>query len=190
MTTAWPSCRSHSTPRPATATTWPSRSRTTCWPESCRRSPGWSPTSNTPSTRTVPGSVQIGAGSGNGTYDITVVGPNRFLRRFTGDVSAPGVTAQVEAKYDADGFGRGPRLVLQLTNGGTENVTFTVAPNNYSDDRARTFRVRAHGRATHVVGPLEDSHGWYDLSVTISGDATWSRRFTGHLEDGTNSVTG
>ncbi len=134
--------------------------------------------------------MQIGAGSGNGTYDITVVGPNRFLRRFTGDVSAPGVTAQVEAKYDADGFGRGPRLVLQLTNGGTENVTFTVAPNNYSDDRARTFRVRAHGRATHVVGPLEDSHGWYDLSVTISGDATWSRRFTGHLEDGTNSVTG
>ena len=34
------------------------------------------------------GSVQIGAGSGDGTYDITVVGPNRFLRRFTGDVNA------------------------------------------------------------------------------------------------------
>ncbi|HEX4657701.1 MAG TPA: phospholipase C, phosphocholine-specific [Streptosporangiaceae bacterium] len=137
----------------------------------------------------VPGSVQIGAGSGDGKYDITVVGPNRFLRRFTGDVNAPGVTAQVEATY-ADGSGRGPRLVLQLTNRGTEDITFTIAPNNYSGDRARTFRVPAHGRAAQVVDPLEDSHGWYDLSVTVSGDASWSQRYTGHLEDGTNSVSG
>jgi len=80
--------------------------------------------------------------------------------------------------------------VLSLTNGGTDAVTFTVSPNNYSDVGPRTIRVPAHGRAAHVVDPLESSHGWYDLSVTVSDDASWSRRYTGHLEDGTNSVTG
>jgi len=142
------------------------------------------------STETVPGSVQIGAGSGDGRYDITVVGPNRFLRRFTGDVNAPGVTAQVTAAYDHGGVSPGPRLVLSLTNGGTDAVEFTVAPNNYSADRPRTFRVPAHGRATQVMDPLESSHGWYDLSVTISGDGSWSRRYTGHIEDGRDSITG
>jgi phospholipase C len=41
-----------------------------------------------------------------------------------------------------------------------------------------------------VADPLESSHGWYDLSVTISGDGSWSRRYVGHLEDGKASITG
>jgi phospholipase C len=77
-----------------------------------------------------------------------------------------------------------------LTNHGATAVRFTVTPNNYSRDRAQTFRVPAHGSATHVVDPLVAANGWYDLSVTLSGDNSWSRRYTGHLEDGTNSVTG
>jgi phospholipase C len=138
----------------------------------------------------VTGSVQIGAGSGDGTYDITVVGPNRFLRRFTGDVNAPGVAVQAEATYHADGFGPGPRLVLLLANGGAGEVTFIITANNYSQDRPKTFHVPANGRATHVTDPLGDSDGWYDLSVTISGDGSWSRRYTGHLKDGRDSITG
>jgi phospholipase C len=100
-------------------------------------------------------------------------------------VTAPGVTAQVTAAYNP-----GLRLVLSLTNGGTDTVTFTVAPNNYSAGRPRIFRMPPHGRGTHVADPLESSHGWYDLSVTISGDGSWSRRYTGHLENGSDSITG
>lgn len=92
--------------------------------------------------------------------------------------------------YDRGGLGAGPRLVLSLTNGGTEAVTFTVSPNNYDGDRPRTFRVPAHSRATHVVDPLDASRGWYDRSVAISGDRSWSRRYTGHLENGRDSITG
>jgi phospholipase C len=40
------------------------------------------------------------------------------------------------------------------------------------------------------VDPLATSNGWYDLTVTINGDGSWSRRYVGHLENGTNSVTG
>src|SRR4029077_5603612 len=111
-------------------------------------------------------------------------------RRFTGDVNAPGVTAQADASYYEGGFGAKPELVLFLTNAGSSSVTFTVAANNYSSDHPRTYHVATHGRAAHAVDPLAFSHGWYDLSVTVSGDSSWSRRYTGHLEDGLDSVTG
>jgi hypothetical protein len=32
--------------------------------------------------------------------------------------------------------------------------------------------------------------GWYDVTVTVSSDNSWSQRFTGHLENGQPSVTG
>jgi phospholipase C len=140
--------------------------------------------------KTFPASVEIGAGSGDGKYDLTVVGPNRFLRLFTGDVNAAGMTAQVEAAYFQGGFGSRPKLALELSNGGSRTVTFTVVSNNYSKDRPKTYRVSPGDRATHQVDPLRANDGWYDLSVTISGDSSWGRRYTGHLEDGNNSITG
>ncbi|MCW2523078.1 MAG: putative phospholipase precursor, partial [Frankiales bacterium] len=146
--------------------------------------------SNSVWNKTVPGAVEIGAGRGEGKYDLTVVGPNRFLRHFTGDVNAAGRTAQVEATYYQGRFSSKPELVLELSNTSAKAVTFTVAPNNYSKDRAQTYHVPARGRATHTVDPLGRSDGWYDLSVTISGDSSWSRRYTGHLENGQTSITG
>jgi phospholipase C len=141
-------------------------------------------------TKTVPGAVEIGAGDGDGRYDLTVVGPNRFLRHFTGDATAPGSTAQVEAGYDEDGFGRRPKLSLRLINAGAEAVTFTVMSNNYSPDGARTYHVPPRGSATHSADPLARNSGWYDLSVSLSSDSSWSRRYVGHLENGTDSITG
>jgi phospholipase C len=142
--------------------------------------------------KTVPASVEIGAGSGAGTYDLTVTGPNRFLRHFTGDVNAAGRVAQVEAAYYQGGFAPKPKLSLVLTNAGTSTMTFTVVSNNYSSDRPKTYRVSPRGSAMHSADPLGNGNGngWYDLTVTIGGDPSWSRRYTGHLEDGTNSVTG
>jgi phospholipase C len=141
-------------------------------------------------TKTVPGAVEIGAGVGDGKYDLTVVGPNRFLRHFTGDATAAGKTAQVEAVYSDDGFGSRPKLSLRLVNTGTKAVTFTVMANNYSSDRARSYHVPAHGTATHAVDPFEHGSGWYDLSVTLRDDSSWVRRYVGHLENGANSITG
>ncbi len=140
--------------------------------------------------KTVPGSAQIRAGSGDGRYDLTIVGPNRFLRHFTGDVSGPGVTAQVTALYYQGGFGARPILALRLANNGQQATAFTVAPDHYPQGPARTYHVPPGGTATHVTDPLATSGGWYDLSVTLGGDSSWSRRYTGHLEDGRPSVTG
>ena len=146
--------------------------------------------SNLFSTNPVAGSIEVGAGNGDGKYDLTVVGTNRFLRHFTGDVNVAATTAQATAQYHQHDHGRTPELALELINNDTKAVTFTVVSNNYSNDHARTYHVPAHARARHRVKPHASSNGWYDLSVTISGDHTWLRRYIGHLEDGTNSITG
>ncbi|MEU9010660.1 hypothetical protein AB0D12_12880 [Streptomyces sp. NPDC048479] len=33
-------------------------------------------------------------------------------------------------------------------------------------------------------------NGWYDFTVTADVDATWSRRYTGHIETGSPGISG
>jgi phospholipase C len=127
----------------------------------------------------------VGAGPG---YDITVTGPNRFLRRFTGDRGAPGASARVTASYYRQGGE--PTLTLTLANHGPAEMTFTVTACAYSTGEPVTYQVPAGGCADHCVDPVRDSGGWYDLAVTIDSDHAWSQRFTGHVETGAPSVTG
>ena len=136
------------------------------------------------------GIAPVGAAPGDTKYDITVTGPNRFLRRFTGDTAAAGASLSVRAEYIEGSFGAGPRLQLTLANMGEQVVTFTVTANAYSKDHPRTYRTTAHRSAVYSADPLQASGGWYDLTVTASNDASWSQRFVGHMENGTPSVTG
>jgi phospholipase C len=131
--------------------------------------------------------VTIGAA---GPYDITVVSANRFLRRFTGDTTKAGATANVTAAYYAGGFGLAPTLILELSNGGKSNMTFTVTHNHYSAAKPVSYQVRPGFPETFALDVLALSGGWYDVTVTVSSDSTWSQRFTGHIENGQDSVTG
>lgn len=47
------------------------------------------------------------------------------------------------------------------------------------------MRLRQGGAITHIVGG--DGDGWYDVTVTSSGDQRYLRRLAGHLEDGRSS---
>jgi phospholipase C len=145
------------------------------------------PPSHSSSGATVPGSVDVGAGRGDGNYDLTVLGPNRFLRHFTGHATA-GTSAQVRASYGPEV--EHPVLVLDLVNPGPSAVVVSVTTNAYSTAPAKKYRVSAHGRAHHLVDPLKTGHGWYDLTVTLDTDPTWTRRYVGHLENGEASITG
>jgi Domain of unknown function (DUF756) len=61
-----------------------------------------------------------------GGYDLTVVGPNRFERRFAGNVTTAGAAAQVTAGYYTEGGGQDPALTLTLGNYGDADLTFIV----------------------------------------------------------------
>ncbi|GAA0386703.1 phospholipase C, phosphocholine-specific [Microbispora corallina] len=143
-----------------------------------------------PAKATASGTGPVGASAGDTAYDITVTGPNRFLRRFVGDLAAAGKDLVVEAAYyDGKSTAR-PKLKLWLRNNGDAPVTFVITHNNYISDTPQTVKVAAHSKEAWAVSPLGVSGGWYDVTVTADCDAAWSQRFVGHLETGEASITG
>ncbi|MBD0676142.1 phosphocholine-specific phospholipase C [Streptomyces sp. CBMA156] len=131
-----------------------------------------------------------GSGFGGGPYDLTVVGPNRFLRRFKGDATKAGKNAAVTASYAVEpGTGK-PAVYFRLANSGTTPLTFTIASDNYRTDGPWTYQVPAGGSVTDFFNAVAYTNGWYDFTVTVDADGSWSQRFTGHLETGAASVTG
>jgi phospholipase C len=135
-------------------------------------------------------SFNIGSGFGNGKYDLTMAGPNRFLRRFKGDATQAGKSAEVSTRYATEpGTGK-TALYFKMTNSSAAPVKFTITSNQYRGDGPWTYTVAAGGSAEDYFNAVAYQNGWYDFTITVDSDASWSRRFTGHIETGTASVSG
>ncbi|RZB14161.1 phospholipase C, phosphocholine-specific [Streptomyces sp. F001] len=113
-----------------------------------------------------------------GSYDLTVHGPNGFVRFFKGanKVAGPEVTARH----------RGDDIELAFTNKGSGTVQLKVV-DGYRG-RTRTVRVRAGATVRQTVD-LAASRRWYDLTVTSDADPAFVRRFAGHVENGRPGVS-
>ena len=122
-------------------------------------------------------------GKSQGKYDLSVFGPNGFLRQFRGVASR---TAQsdfdVDLHYDVDDYA----LVLRITNQG--RVPCRVHVSSAYDDKSFSD-VLPRGRALEKRWHLKSSFGWYDLTVATDADKSFQRRFAGHLENGRDSVS-
>ncbi|WP_411143898.1 phosphocholine-specific phospholipase C [Streptomyces sp. x-80] len=115
-----------------------------------------------------------------GVYDLTVHGPNGFLRTFRG----PGATAgpEVTARHDAtDG-----RVELTLTNRGSTACRLTVT--DAYGGKSHTYTVRA-GATIRKPVDLRAGKRWYDLTVVSDRDPAFLRRFAGHVENGRPGVS-
>jgi phospholipase C len=112
--------------------------------------------------------------------DLEVHGPNGFFRRFAAGPQHPGVTAR--AGYDA----RGRELSLEFTNHGAHRADLVV------DDRYAAHRTHLSlrpGETRTEHWPLARSHGWYGLTVTLTGDAAFALEYAGHIENGEDSIS-
>ncbi|MFF8603928.1 phosphocholine-specific phospholipase C [Streptomyces sp. NPDC015232] len=114
-----------------------------------------------------------------GTTDLTVHGPNGFLRRFRspGKTATPEVTARHNATTGA--------LDLTLTNAGP-TTTVTVA--NAYGGTPTTLSVPKGATVTHTVPPSSGSR-WYDVTLTCTATPDWLRRLAGHVETGAAGTT-
>ncbi|MFD9906968.1 phosphocholine-specific phospholipase C [Streptomyces sp. NPDC059063] len=115
-----------------------------------------------------------------GRHDLSVFGPNGFLRVFKG----PGKQAgpEVTARHDrATG-----NLELTLTNAGAVACDLTVT--NAYGGRRDVFAVKAGATVRHTVD-LSGSRRWYDLTVVSSADSTFLRRLAGHVENGLPGIS-
>jgi phospholipase C len=113
-------------------------------------------------------------------YDLSVFGPNGFLRTFKG----PGKTAGPEAtaRHNANTG----NLDLTLTNPGSVDSHLTVS--NAYGGKPQVFKVRA-GAVVKCTVDLRGSSSWYDVSVVSDSDSTFLRRFAGHVETGAIGVS-
>ncbi|KIF77438.1 phospholipase C [Streptomyces sp. 150FB] len=115
-----------------------------------------------------------------GTYDLSAFGPNGFLRTFKGTAATEG--PEVTARHLAVGGS----VELTMRNPGRTARQLTVT-NAYGGKR-ETFKVPAGGTVVHRVD-LRAGKRWYDVSVVCDQDASFLRRFAGHVETGEPGVS-
>jgi phospholipase C len=132
----------------------------------------------------------VGTGFGSGSYDLTVIGPNRFLRRFAGNLNDAGKNCSITSSYANDPVSGQLAIYFALTNSGSTPVTFTITANNYTTQGPWTYAVAAGATVNTYFSAVANTQGWYDFTITVSGDTSWIRRYTGHLENGSASITG
>ncbi|MDC2957914.1 phospholipase C, phosphocholine-specific [Streptomyces gilvifuscus] len=113
-----------------------------------------------------------------GSYDLTVHGPNGFLRAFKGVNKTAG--PEVTARHHGDD------IELTLTNKGSGTVRLKLS-GGYGC-RTRFLTVRPGATVKHTVD-LAASRRWYDLTVTSEADPAFLRRFAGHVENGRPGVS-
>ena len=112
--------------------------------------------------------------TGESAYDLSVYGPNGYLARFRGSGQQAG---RPEARVRPDRLSGD--VYLELANAGTAPCTLSVV-NRYGGE-TRHYDLVA-GATAEDRWPLDASAGWFDLSMTSPEDATFLRRFAGHVE--------
>lgn len=124
------------------------------------------------------------AANPNGAYDLSVYGPNGFMRSFKG-----GVTGLARANLHVDSHYSGrdeAALDLAVTNRGTEPCTVTIV-NAYTNEAVSQQLPRGDRFATYWS--LRKTFGWYDLAITVDTDPGFRRRLAGHVETGEDSAS-
>jgi phospholipase C len=137
-----------------------------------------------------PFSFTVGAGDSQsgifpvrGRFELSVFGPNGFLRSFRGNASPEAkADLQVDSRYQTDGLA----VVLRVVNRGTS--ARVVAANAYGNEGPTDRRLRA-GESFEKKFSLESNFGWYDISVRTDEDDDFLRRVAGHVENGRESAS-
>ena len=118
----------------------------------------------------------------NGEYDLSVYGPNGFLRAFKGGIGAGRANLDVDSRYGDEEAG----LELTVTNRGTAACTVSIV-NSYTNEAFTHWLDR--GKSVTKNWPLRRNHGWYDLVIHANTDQGFQQRLAGHIETGEDSAS-
>ncbi len=112
-------------------------------------------------------------------FDLYVLGPNGFMRSFTGKASAP--LPVLTARYDA----KTKAITLAFDNAGRDLIAAKIGDDLYGVNAPQTINVIA-GNQARGRWPVSKSQGWYDFTVAANGATI---RLAGRLEDGKPGVS-
>jgi len=119
----------------------------------------------------------------DGHYDLTVYGPNGFMRGFKGHEEPLTVRATYEIGRKGHLTGN---LVLEIQNHGKKSFRLHAEDNAYSTWKKSI--VLAAGKSTKWIVESHKIHGWYDITVHAE-NTKFVRQFAGRVETGNHSKT-
>ncbi len=131
-----------------------------------------------------PGKHLSGAWSGASSYDLSVYGPNGFLRSFKGTIGPTAAALDIVSKYGTHGRGS---IALDITN--VANVQAEVTLLDAYTGQVRSRSTCSPSQTLEQKLSLDQFGGWYDLIVKVSGDANFKYQLAGHVETGKDSIS-
>jgi phospholipase C len=117
------------------------------------------------------------------SYDLSVYGPNGFLRSFRGSISSSAAVLDIVSKY---GTHRRGSIALAITNVTNVRAEVTLL------DAYTSKSVSRHLQSQQTLEdelPLHQFGGWYDFIVKVSRDASFKYQLAGHVETGKDSIS-
>jgi phospholipase C len=121
--------------------------------------------------------------AGRTAYDLSVYGPNGFMRTFKGSVaSKDSPVLNVRTDYQTDRLA----ISLNIENHGTAAVRGRIF-DAYANEVTRM--ALKPGENFKQRWPLRDSYGWYDFTIELDSDASFMQQIAGHVETGDDSMS-
>lgn len=119
-------------------------------------------------------------------YDLWVLGPNGFHRSFTGNLAqANQFEALPEIRVCMEECD--PKLFLKVRNDGTQTAKLIVKANAYLPNK--TWQIETTTAEKELSWDMSEFGGWYDFTVTIQNEPSFSRRFAGRIETNEDSIS-
>lgn len=120
----------------------------------------------------------------NGHYHIELHAPNGFFRSFKGSSNDPVLVTA--CRYQLNKKTPTGNIELALKNNAQENCEVEVT-NHYT--KKSTLRTLAANTASVLVLDLQQTHGWYDISIRVKGNTSFEKRYAGKVETGREGFT-
>ena len=116
------------------------------------------------------------------SYDISIFGPNGFLRRITGHLGAKSTILGAHVSYEKQFESVG--LEVQNLTKSLQHVTVVEA---YSGATVKRALLPHDAWSQNFF--LNKSFGWYDFRIQTDTDSAFEHQLAGHLETGKDSIT-
>ena len=121
-----------------------------------------------------------------GLYDLWVLGPNGFHRAFTGNLNQP-LQQQSLAEIRVCVEDCEAKLFLKVRHDGQTSSKFKVKANAYLPNQQ--WSIETHSTETELAWDMTEFGGWYDFTVCLEADPSYSRRFAGRIETQKDSIS-
>jgi len=130
-----------------------------------------------------PGKQLSGTWKVASTYDLSVYGPNGFLRSFKGGTHSGAALLDVASTYGTRGHGSIAMAITNVANAEAEVILLDA----YTGKEISQHLKRQQTLEDEL--PLDQFSGWYDLIVKVSGDPSFKYQIAGHVETGKDSIS-